>query len=131
MGNDWSFNYTDTVTRTTQFIVEDLEDLLVLQQQQQQHKSNSSTNNSEKLLRAMTNSTQKFITTVTSLMKEQKQKVKIRNDKHFTSTNTKKWSSKEEKDTIIEQLLSDELLGPILFKLQQVTNNAIGLTKHQ
>ncbi|OEU06999.1 hypothetical protein FRACYDRAFT_252632 [Fragilariopsis cylindrus CCMP1102] len=131
MGNDWSFNYTDTVTRTTQFIVEDLEDLLVLQQQQQQHKSNSSTNNSEQLIKSMTNSTQKFITTVTSLMKEQKQKVKIRNDQHFTSTNTKKWSSKDEKDTIIEQLLSDELLGPILFKLQQVTNTAIGLTKHQ
>jgi hypothetical protein len=129
MGNDWSFNYTDTVTRTTQFIVEDIEDLLVLQQQQQQqHKSNSNTNNSKKL-DSMTNSTQKFITTVTSLMKEQKKKVKIRNDQHFTST-TKMWS-KEEKDTIIEQLLSDELLGPILFKLQQVTNTAIGLTKHQ
>jgi hypothetical protein len=77
MGNDWSFNYTDTVTRTTQFIVEDLEDLLVLQQQQQQHKSSSSTNNSKKL-KSMTNSKQKFITTVTSLMKEQKEKVKIR-----------------------------------------------------
>ena len=130
MGNDWSFNYTDTVTRTTQFIVEDIEDLLVLQQHKSNSTSSTNNNSDEQLIKSMTNSTQKFITTVTSLMKEQKQKVKIRNDKHFTSTNTKKWS-KEEKDTIIEQLLSDELLGPILFKLQQVTNTAIGLTKHQ
>jgi hypothetical protein len=69
-----------------------------------------------------------YINTVTSKMNEQKEKVKIRNDKHFTSSTT--WSN-EEKDIIIEQLTSDELLGPILYKLQKITNNAIGLTKHQ
>jgi hypothetical protein len=134
MGNDWSRNYTETVTRTTQFIVDDLEELLLVsqqqQQQQQQKKSNSSNNNNNnnsKKLKSMNKSKIKFIDTVTSMMNEQYRAAKIKNDQHFTSSS--KWLT-EERNIIIEQLTSDELLGPILFKLQKITNNAIGLTKH-
>jgi len=107
MGNDWSRNYTESLIRETEFLVEDL------------FIPNAAATSDG------TNAAMKhnFVTMVTCKMERLRKRRFVSNKKHFTS---QIWTPEERMD-FIEKLTTDELLGPILLKFRGIVNSAVGL----
>ena len=109
MGNDWSRNYTESLIRSTEFLVEDLF-----------IPDDAAAATSDDNIAATKHN---FVTAVTRRMEEIRKTKSGRNKKHFTS---QIWTPEERMD-FIEKLTTDELLGPILLKFRGIVNSAVGL----